>query len=240
MTRVVLPFPVLPGKTESDIRGIAERFKAEPEAYWESRRGAGVTLERVYWQQTPMGDFVVAYVESEKSVPEAMAAYAHDSSEPGRFFREKMLEIHGIDMTQPPPGASPETIGEWADPQIHRRGSGFAFCAPLIPEAEEKGKQFTRDAYSSEGMTESRRALRQNLEVVTLNQTPQGPVIAVYVEGRDPFQSNQEFAASQRPFDVWFKEQLKQIFPPHIDFGQPVPGITEIFNSEAVGSGGTQ
>ena len=55
INRVALVFPIVPGKTEADIRRIAERFNAEPEAYFESRRRAGVTLERAYWQHTPMG-----------------------------------------------------------------------------------------------------------------------------------------------------------------------------------------
>src|ERR1700692_469258 len=54
MGRIALPFPVLPGKTEADIRSISERFKSDPDEYAESRRRGGVTLERVYWQQTPM------------------------------------------------------------------------------------------------------------------------------------------------------------------------------------------
>ena len=55
MYRTVLPFPVLAGKTEADIRSIADRFKADPEGYFESRQRAGVTLERAYWQHTPDG-----------------------------------------------------------------------------------------------------------------------------------------------------------------------------------------
>ena len=68
MARGALAFPVLPGKSEADVRRIAERFKEDPEGYWESRRSQGVSLERAYWQHTPMGDFVVAYLESTKGL----------------------------------------------------------------------------------------------------------------------------------------------------------------------------
>jgi hypothetical protein len=93
---------------------------------------------------------------------------------------------------------------------------------------------WTRDTFASEGMTRSRRALGENLELVTLVQTPQGPVLAVYLEGEDPFEANRRFAASTDPFDVAFKEECTHLFPPFIDFNQPVPGITEIFDSQEV------
>jgi len=83
-------------------------------------------------------------------------------------------------------------------------------------------------------MIESYRALRQNLEVVTLHHTPQGPVAAIYLEGEDPWEANRRFSASTTPFDTWFKDQLSQIFPPFIDFSRPVPGVEELFDSEAL------
>ena len=59
-------------------------------------------------------------------------------------------------------------------------------------------------------------------------------MISVYLEGADPKDANVRFAASTSPFDVWFKEQCARIFPPFVDFSQPVQGITEIFDSEAL------
>jgi hypothetical protein len=83
-------------------------------------------------------------------------------------------------------------------------------------------------------MTTSRRAFGQNVEVVTLTETPQGPICGVYVEATDPFEANRTFAASTEPFDVAFKDELRVLFPPFIDFSQPVPGVTEIFDSLAL------
>ncbi len=232
MARFTVPFPVLPGKTEADIRSIAERFKTDPEEYAESRRRSGVTLERAFWQHTPMGDFVVAYLETTGSVEQALGAPGQSDLALDKFFVEKVMEVHGIDLTQPSPGPAPEALGEWSDPAVTRRGRGWAFCAPGIPGTEDRGRAWTRATFASEDMTRSRRALGENVEVVTLVQTPQGPVIAVYIEGEDPVESNRRFAASTDPFDVAFKEECTHLFPPFIDFNQPVPGITEIFDSQ--------
>ncbi len=237
MYRVVLPFPVVPGKTESDVRRIAERFKQEPEAYFESRRRVGVTFERVYWQHTPMGDFVVAYAESERSVADVVGGYAEGATEMDRFFAAAVLEVHGVDITKPFDGPAPETVGEWVDHDVKERRRGMAFCAPLIPGQEDRGREWARTTFGDEGMTRSRRALQQNVEVVTLNHTPNGPVAAIYIEGTDPFEGNRNFAASTDPFDVRFKEELRGIFPPFIDFNEPVPGVTEIFDSQTLTPG---
>lgn len=87
-------------------------------------------------------------------------------------------------------------------------------------------------------MTTSRRALRQNVEVVTLSDTPQGPVAAIYLEGEDPNEGNRTFAASTEPFDVAFKHELSTLFPPFVDFNQPIEGVTEIFDSLALSDRG--
>jgi hypothetical protein len=235
MARGALAFPVLPGKSEADVRRIAERFKEDPGAYWESRQAQGVTLERAYWQHTPMGDFVVAYLESTRStLGEAFGSAAQDTTPMGRFFAETVKDVHGIDITQPPEGSPPEVVAEWSDPEVTTRGTGLAFMAPIIPGMEAFARTWAADAFAREAMTESRRALRQNIESVTLIQTPQGPVTAVYVEGEDPVRGNAQFAASTTEFDVWFKENLSKIYPPFIDFNQPIPGLTEIFDSETL------
>ena len=107
----------------------------------------------------------------------------------------------------------------------------MAFCAPLVAEQEDRGRTWAKETFGQEELTQSRRALGQNLEVITVTSTPAGPVAGVYLEGTDPAAGNRTFAASTEPFDVRFRNELKILFPPFIDFDQPVPGVTEIFDS---------
>jgi hypothetical protein len=234
MQRTALVFSVLAGKTESDIRSIADRFKADPEGYFESRHRAGVTLERAYWQNTPMGDFVIGYVESDQSAADVMGAWAAQATEIDRFFVATVKEVHGIDITNVPEGPPPQTVGEWVDTAVTERRRGMAFCAPLAPGQEDRGRAWAKEIYGQEAMTTSRRAVNQNVEVVTLTETPQGPVCGIYLEATDPFESNRALAASTEPFDAVFKEELRVMFPPFVDFSQPVSGVTEIFDSQAL------
>jgi len=234
MNRTVLVFPVLEGKTEADIRRIADRFQADPEGYFESRNRAGVTLERAYWQHTPMGDFVIAYSESDRSAADVVGAYSGQATEIDRFFVATVKEVHGVDITEVPDGPPPQTVGEWVDPAVTQRRRGMAFCAPLTPGQEDRGRAWSKEIYGQEAMTTSRRAVNQNVEVVTLAETPQGPVCGIYLEATDPFESNRTLAASTEPFDVAFREELRVLFPPFVDFSEPVPGVTEIFDSHAL------
>jgi hypothetical protein len=150
-----------------------------------------------------------------------------------------VFEVHGIDVTAPPQGAPPETLGAWTDPEVTTRGRGLAFCAPVMPGADEAGRAFAREAFETrrKEMTASRRELRQNVEVVTLQQTPMGQIACVYIEGEDPVEANRRFAESTSSFDTWFKDQLTTVFPPEIDFSKPVPPVREMFDSEALPTG---
>jgi hypothetical protein len=231
MERTVLSFPVLPG---ANPETPGNRFLEQPDQYAESRNRLGIQLERVYLQTTPMGNFVVAYVESERSFGETTAALVASELEIDKYFVNQIREIHGVDLTQPPPGPPPETIGEWSDPAVTQRGRGFAFCAPTLPDTRDAGRAFITDAFSRDDMTRSRRALNQNLEVVTVSATPEGDVVAVYLEGQDPAAANAKFAASDDPFDAWFRAELGKLIPPFVDFSKPVPGVSEIFDSAAL------
>jgi hypothetical protein len=231
MSRAALVFPVLPGK---DARDIANECKSRPREYQESRKRLGITLERAYLQHTPMGDYVTAYLESEGDLMEAFAKLPSSDLDIDRFFVKAIKEIHGADLTQPLPGPAPETVAAWFDPLAKGRGRGMALCAPLAPGETERARAFVADAYHRDEFAASRRRLNVNGELLTLHSTPQGDIVGIYIEGDDPAKGNAGFAASQDPFDLWFKEQLTKIFPPAIDFTKPVEGVEEIFDSTKV------
>jgi hypothetical protein len=230
--RYAVPFPVVAGKTDADARSIASYFRANMDQYRESRKRLGTTVERIYLQATPMGSIVIAYAEADRDFGEWNRALIGSDLEVDRKFIDMVAEVHGIDVRQPPAGSPPETIGEWADPQVTTRRKGLGFVAPLLPGKEDAGRVFAREAFVARNaeLTESRRALGQNVEVVTLSSTPMGSFVCAYLEGNDPVEGNRGFAASTRPYDVWFKDRLKELFPPEIDFSQPLPPIEQVFD----------
>lgn len=236
MYRTTMAFPVKAGATPEEIASVAEMFRDRPDDYREARSSLGISLERAYHQPTPMGDFVVSYVESEAPAAETFGRLASSTHPLNLDFIRMVNEIHGVDVTAPPQGPPPETIGVWTDPDSKKRGKGLAFCAPAIPGSEDIGRSFIHEAFETrrDQMTASRRALRQRLEVVTLQETPMGPIVCVYLEGEDPVEGNRGFSASTGDFDMWFKGQLATVFPPEVDLRKPLPPVTEIFDSEAL------
>lgn len=233
MNKVAAVFPVLPGK---DARTVAALLRRDPSEYIESRRHSGILLERAYEMRTPMGMFLISYIESERPFAEVVAAGAISELPFDRDFVTAVRDVHGIDITQPPLGEPAEVIGDWEDDSVTARKRGLAFCAPLMPGASDTARAFCQEAFRArrEEFTASRRALQVTRETVVLNHTPAGDVAGVYIEGDDPVQGNRGFAASQSPFDVWFKERCARIFPPDIDFNQPLPPITEVFDSQEI------
>jgi hypothetical protein len=206
-------------------------LRSRPRDYEESRRRMGITLERAYVQHTPMGDYTVVYFESQGDIAESFAKAAKSDLEVDRWMLKAVKEIHGADLTQPLPGKPPETVRPWVDTNVTERRRGLALCAPLRPGVVEKARAFLDDAYSRPEYAESRRSLDVNAELVTINYTPHGEVAGIYIEGKDPVQANRGFAASTKPFDVWFKEQLRGIFPDEVDFSRPVEPTEEILDS---------
>lgn len=233
MYKVAAVYPVLPGK---DARTLAAMLKDRPGEYAESRRRAGIQLERAYEQETPMGTFLISYIETERPFPELAAGMAQSDLAIDRDFVAAVKDVHGVDITQPPPGPPPEVVGDWEDDAVTVRKRGLAFCAPLMPGQTDTAREFVKEAFHGrrDEFTASRRTWGSTRETVVLNATPNGDIAAVYIEADDPVEANRRFAASQSPFDVWFKEQCARVFPPDVDFNKPLPPISQIFDSQEI------
>lgn len=225
MARTGFAVPILPGKEDLATRHSIEEIRRRIGEYEESRRRAGVTVERVYLQRNPDGsNLFVIYAEAAGSQGDVIGTFATSGSDFDRWFLDVNQEITGIDFRQPPPGGGPEHVASWEDPGAGR-GTGLAFAVPVLPGKAEALRAWAREAFQSrrQELTESRQALGQTREEVFLSSTPEGDVAVAYLEGKDPVAANREFAASGAPYDRWFKDSLKEFFPPFVDFDQPVP-----------------
>ena len=78
-----------------------ELMGSRREEYQESRKRLGIRRESAWHQETPDGTVAVVYIEADD--PGAAMAGIGSSEEPfDRWFRERMSDIHGLDLTQPP------------------------------------------------------------------------------------------------------------------------------------------
>jgi hypothetical protein len=229
MEKTIAVFPVQSGKDPRDVIRVVE---ARRDQHTASRRRMGVHMERGFEQVTPMGTFMVAYVESDRPFGITAAEVSQSELEAELELAAAMNEITGFDASKP--GEPSELLADWVDDAVKDRKRGLAFFAPIRPGAAEDGRRFAKEAYVERRreLAASRRQLGITQETVTLNHTPIGDVVCVYLEGDDPVDGNRRFADSRSDYDVWFKDQAATIFVPEIDFGQLVRQVSQISDEQ--------
>jgi hypothetical protein len=229
MQRTLFVVPELPGKSAISIPAM---LIARSEEFRTSRKRAGVSVERVYSMATPMGTFVTAYFEADKPFGEIVKTMQSSNLPIDRDFLRMIGEVHGFDPKVLADNPPPEILQAWEDPDVRERRRGMAFAVPLIPGRTDAGRAFIKTAIQDrvKEHTASRRAFGVSREIIALNQTPMGDMVCVYIEGHQPAAGNAAFATSKTPYDLWFKSQLKTLFPPQIDFDKPVAPVAEIWD----------
>ena len=105
--------PVLPGK-EDDVRKFAEEALGSHRHHYEAAQKA-MSTPRETWtiQETPAGRFMLVWFEAD----DIEACFEHMATATGEdvdWFRGRIKDVTGIDMTEPADGPLPEVILEWS------------------------------------------------------------------------------------------------------------------------------
>lgn len=96
----VMAIPVLPDKKQefnSFIRELQEKYARD---FARSRQEFGLR-ERTFFQSTPSGDMVIVTLEG-NDPEKAFEQLARKDDEFSRWFKNKVREIHGLDLSKPP------------------------------------------------------------------------------------------------------------------------------------------
>ena len=106
-------FPVLPGKVDTARAFAKETMGPRRSGYDESQKRGGITRETWSVQETPDGGaFVLVWFES-PDPEKSFAEIAQDPSDFAVWFRERVKEVSGVDLAEPPEGG-PELILDWS------------------------------------------------------------------------------------------------------------------------------
>ena len=97
--------PVLPGKEQDDLDWMAELTGPRQDQYESTWKSLGVTRHQVWHQETLDGTLAIVVVEAD-DVAAAMAGIASSDDEFSRWFRGRVKDVHGIDLTMYSPAAS--------------------------------------------------------------------------------------------------------------------------------------
>jgi hypothetical protein len=104
-------FPVLPGK-EDEPRKFARETLDRSEEFDASQRRLAVTNEEWAQQQTPMGSMVLVRFES-PDIEAVFAGLAQSNDAFDEWFKGRVLEITGVDLSAPSDDPLPEIILTW-------------------------------------------------------------------------------------------------------------------------------
>jgi hypothetical protein len=104
MSSISFVIPVLPGKEQADREWMAAMEGARRDEYLSAWKNAGVTRHAVWQQQTAGGTVDVVYLEAD-DISAAMQSITTSDEPFQRWFREQVLDVHGVDLTS---GAPPQ------------------------------------------------------------------------------------------------------------------------------------
>ena len=104
-------WPILPGKQEAWRRFCQALLGGRLDEYAESCRRLGITKELIWLAQTSEGDLAIVYLEA--THPDQVLPHLAASDLPfDCWLRKQVLELHGVDLTQPQRSGS-ELVLAW-------------------------------------------------------------------------------------------------------------------------------
>jgi hypothetical protein len=108
MALLAMAIPIPAGKTEQWKKFLSELNGARKAEFAASRRSLGVR-ERTFLQHSPQGDMAIVTLEGDH--PEAaFAGFAKGTDPFTVWFKQQVMEIHGVDLSAPPPGPMPQQV----------------------------------------------------------------------------------------------------------------------------------
>ena len=101
MTEIVFAIPIMRGKEQLDRETREEMAGARRDEYEAALKEAGITRQAVWHQQMPDGGtLAIVYVEGTDA--DAHQRFVTSDADISRWFVERMQEVHGRDVSQPP------------------------------------------------------------------------------------------------------------------------------------------
>ena len=112
MPSTLIWLPLKPGQTEATRAFAAECIGPRYAEYDASERRIGIHAENWYLQHTPTGDTFVIVIEG-PDLNASVAAFVASQDPFDVWFKQRMLELTGIDFSAVPPEMIGETLAEY-------------------------------------------------------------------------------------------------------------------------------
>jgi hypothetical protein len=112
---ICLVVPVIPGK-EDDVRAFYEEVEARKEEYDESEQRLGITKEVAWLAPVEGGSATVIYIESD-DFEQAFSKFVQSQEGFDLWFKQRVLDVSGLDLNNPPEMALPEVLSVYTSNQ---------------------------------------------------------------------------------------------------------------------------
>lgn len=217
MTTYAFVAPVLAGKKDQ-LRNLTTQLTGEKLADAEAlRRVAGLEREQVFLQETPMGDFAIIVWDT-TDIVKVFDTFATDTSQTSIWFRQQLLEIHGIDVADV--NNQPHmTIGfDWHAPtwSFGDAPANYAISFPVAPGKEQHIVEWADELATAhkEGFVRTREQIGVTRQTFIRQMLPDGTAVAIMYGEGTPGWINRGWelnGTSTDEFYTWFRESLKAV-----------------------------
>jgi hypothetical protein len=115
MATIAMTFPIPADKVDTWLRGMGEIAGPRREEFDAARRRQGVTGTKVWIQEGPGGPVEILVMDTE----DPATAFTEMGASQAPFdvwFRALILDVYGLDLSQPLPGPLPRQVLDWAAP----------------------------------------------------------------------------------------------------------------------------
>jgi hypothetical protein len=112
MDHIGFALPIQPSKSADARAFLTELEGPRKGQYAASERKIGITKELWFFQQTPNGDLIVAYMES-ADFGRALGMFAQSKEEFDVWFKGQLAAVTGVDLNNPPPGPLSELLSHY-------------------------------------------------------------------------------------------------------------------------------
>lgn len=112
MDRLCFALPILPGKT-ADARSFQRELDGPRKGEYRAS-GQRIGVMRAYWflQASPRGDLFLVYLES-PDCANALGQLAASQDEFDQWFKRRLADATGVDLSNPPPGLRSEMLASY-------------------------------------------------------------------------------------------------------------------------------
>jgi hypothetical protein len=202
-------------------RTFASELKGPRRAeYLAAQKRHGVTRERVFVTETPMGAMIMAYREAPNAGFQ-MATLSASSNAFDKFYLESIAKFVGVDFASLPPGPPSHLAFEFTNGMRSRECT--MLCAP-VPEPSKFWKLCREMSMRAADHRESRE--RHGIVFEQAFYLHDAKMAVVYLEGDDPQGAMERANQSTASYDRWFVDQITAVHG--IDFRSHAPPKAEL------------